>query len=315
MKLGAAVTIRQQQGAKLSSRVGSSSLGLGVTGGFMVPIDRDHQVGLSLRHLYLGNADPQKPVLVLGATRHHKGYLNMFLDMEYSSGGLFRFHPGLEWMFARGVLRPRLGYGGGDSGISHMSTGFGVYLSPVQLDVAYAIPLKTLNDSSGEIRASFNYRFGRPQFSEIYYDRALEEASQLDNKVLNMTVKEAELKSSLDELNQKRRLAGGELENIKSRIEALKSSDLLGQRDESIRELKARLREIEDQLGSQRSQVKQLREQKATIRVHAVVAGETLQSIAKEYYGDPNQWKKIYSANVDKIDRGLPRPGEKLVIP
>jgi 5'-nucleotidase len=67
-------------------------------------------------------------------------------------------------------------------------------------------------------------------------------------------------------------------------------------------------------LSSQRSAARAA-SQKPAIRTHVVKAGDTLQSLAREFYGDPGQWKKIYNANADKIERGLPRIGEKLVIP
>ena len=89
----------------------------------------------------------------------------------------------------------------------------------------------------------------------------------------------------------------------------------LGERDAAIRDLKQRLRDLENALQAQRSETKQLRTQKYSVRTHVVKQGDTLQSLARDYYGDPNQWKKIYNANGDKIDRGLPRVGEKLVIP
>jgi nucleoid-associated protein YgaU len=196
-----------------------------------------------------------------------------------------------------------------------VATGIGFYASPFQIDIAYLIPVKTLNDDMQQFRASLSYRFGRPQFTEIYYDRALEEASQLDQKVLGLTVQEAELKESLSELEQKRRLAREELENMKGRIEALKEQDLLGQKNAQINQLKERVANLELALSGQRQQVRQLTEKKESIRTHVVVSGDTLQSIAKEYYGDANQWKKIYNANSDKIERGLPKDGSKLVIP
>jgi len=36
-------------------------------------------------------------------------------------------------------------------------------------------------------------------------------------------------------------------------------------------------------------------------RTYTVKAGDTLSRIAKEHYGDANQWKKIHQANADRI--------------
>jgi len=128
-------------------------------------------------------------------------------------------------------------------------------------------------------------------------------------------VKEAEMKASLAEIDQKKRMAADELQSIKARIQALSSSDLLGERDAKIRELKNRVQQLEGQLGGYRRDAEAARQRKATVRTHVVASGDTLQSLAQQYYGDPNQWKKIYNANEDKIERGLPKVGETLVIP
>ncbi len=53
----------------------------------------------------------------------------------------------------------------------------------------------------------------------------------------------------------------------------------------------------------------------APLRTHVVKDGETLQALAQKYYGNSNEWQKIYSRNKDKIIRGVPAPGAELVIP
>ena len=54
---------------------------------------------------------------------------------------------------------------------------------------------------------------------------------------------------------------------------------------------------------------------KAT-RFHIVRQGETLSSIAQQYYGSPNDWRKILTANDKTIkDANKIAPGTKLIIP
>lgn len=312
---GLALTVRHQNGDDISDRVGSSAIGLGLTGGLFFPLDRKNQAGVAIRNLFAGDADSQGASISAGFLRHHRPYLTVLADLEYGRGGVWRFKPGLEWIFMRGVLRPRLGWGFRDNGgIDTVATGIGFYLSPVQIDITYLVPIKTLSDNAGQLRASLIYRFGDRQFTEIYYDRALEAASSLDKNVLDLTIREAELKSSVAELEQKTFLAQEELQNARSRIESLKDKDVLAQKENEIKRLKDRVRNLESALSSYRARAAAA-SRKKEVRKHRVQSGDTLQNLAVKFYGDPNEWKRIYNANADKIDRGLPRVGETLVIP
>ncbi len=49
---------------------------------------------------------------------------------------------------------------------------------------------------------------------------------------------------------------------------------------------------------------------------YTVKSGDSLSKIAKQLYGDAQQWHKIHQANLDQIkDPNLIHPGQKLVIP
>ena len=51
-------------------------------------------------------------------------------------------------------------------------------------------------------------------------------------------------------------------------------------------------------------------------RTHTVAAGDNLSKIAKRYYGDANQWKRIFEANRDQLSNpDLIHPGQVLRIP
>jgi len=53
-----------------------------------------------------------------------------------------------------------------------------------------------------------------------------------------------------------------------------------------------------------------------TLRIHKVVAGDTLSAIAKKYYGNANEYMKIFNANKDKLkDPDKIFPGQDLIIP
>ncbi|MGH2616565.1 MAG: LysM peptidoglycan-binding domain-containing protein, partial [Thermomicrobiales bacterium] len=54
----------------------------------------------------------------------------------------------------------------------------------------------------------------------------------------------------------------------------------------------------------------------ANVILYTVVAGDTLGSIAQQFYGDPAQWPRIFEANQDQIsDPDLIVPGQVLRIP
>ena len=51
-------------------------------------------------------------------------------------------------------------------------------------------------------------------------------------------------------------------------------------------------------------------------RTHTVVKGDTLSKIAKKYYGNAGQWKRIYEANKDLIENpDLIYPGQTFKSP
>jgi nucleoid-associated protein YgaU len=53
-----------------------------------------------------------------------------------------------------------------------------------------------------------------------------------------------------------------------------------------------------------------------TLRIHKVVAGDTLSKIAKKYYGNANEYMKIFEANKNILkDPNKINVGQELIIP
>ena len=51
-------------------------------------------------------------------------------------------------------------------------------------------------------------------------------------------------------------------------------------------------------------------------QTYTIAKGDSLSKIAKKFYGDANQWKRIFEANRDTVkDPDKIFPGQKLVIP
>ncbi|HEY6146862.1 MAG TPA: LysM peptidoglycan-binding domain-containing protein [Thermoanaerobaculia bacterium] len=54
----------------------------------------------------------------------------------------------------------------------------------------------------------------------------------------------------------------------------------------------------------------------ATRRIYVVEKGDSLSKIAKKFYGDANQWRRIFDANRNVVkDPDLIQPGWSLTIP
>ena len=56
-------------------------------------------------------------------------------------------------------------------------------------------------------------------------------------------------------------------------------------------------------------------EPEATVENYVVVAGDSLSKIAKRFYGDAKQWRKIHAANPEIKNPDLIHPGQRLKIP
>ena len=57
-------------------------------------------------------------------------------------------------------------------------------------------------------------------------------------------------------------------------------------------------------------------EAEAAEQTYTVVKGDSLSKIAKRFYGDAQQWRKIFEANKDQIkDPDLIHPGQTFRIP
>lgn len=326
LSAGASFRIRGQQGNKKDKSVGKTNFGPGFDFGALVEINNALTMGIALRDLFPPSVNPLGPSFVVGSYYQHDDYLNLFFDLQARSGGVWSVHPGAEWLLFRGLLRPRLGWGYRQAGIDHVTTGFGVYFSPIQLDLAYALPTKSLHDTTSQFRISLLYKFNTPKFSEQYFSRALKEASELDRRVLELNQQERTANTSLQELIEARKIAEEELANLKARIEDPAYQDKLYKAIKKAEESEKKARELENELRQASGSLHQIQQQRviekkkteeavSKPKAYVVQPGDTLRDIAKKFYGDPAKWKLIYQANPTKIERGRPKEGEELVIP
>ena len=233
-------------------------------------------------------------------------------------GGLAEFYPGIEASFLQGLLRVRGGKGLNLDGVSTVAFGLGMNFSPVMLDVAMSLPAAGIHRSAGGYQATFQYRFGAPSFAAQYLGRSAAEAESL--------------RAEIDRLEERRKTLD---------VEAASAQTNKAAAEAQLRSLELRAREAQDQyraLLKRNDEVDYRAQDKAAAlrpppkplvlpkpkpkpappawpKSHRAAAGDTLRSLAGRYYGDPNLWEKIYEANRDKVQRGLPDEGAVLLIP
>jgi LysM repeat protein len=260
-------------------------------------------------------------------------------DLEARTDGTWTARIGGELLLYRGLMRLRAGNGYSVAGTQLIALGAGFNFAPIQFDVTYLAPIRGIDDNAGQMRIGLTYRFEAPRFSEVYFDRALGRSEMLDRKIMDLEDREARLQAAVDDLDQARRIAEEELARVRVRErEASQSANerlLVAER--KAQEAEIQFKEVQDQLESAEAKLSKLREEvgkleriksppppprprpapppKPTIRTHEVAAGETLRGLALKYYGSAEQWRKIFEANPDKIERGRPRVGVTLVIP
>lgn len=233
-------------------------------------------------------------------------------------GGLAEFFPGVEVTLLQGLLKARAGKGLSLDGVSTIAFGLGVNFSPVVLDIAMSLPPSGINQSGGGYEATLTYRFGAPSFAGQFIGSAAAEAERLRNEVINLEERRKTLQTETGVAETERSVVDGELRVLERRqAEAQDAYRVLLKRNA---ELSYEAQERAAGLGEGPKPVALPKPPPVPMsalwpKTHVVVEGETLRSLALKYYGDSNLWERIYDANGDKVDRGIPEPGATLTIP
>ena len=135
-------------------------------------------------------------------------------------------------------------------------------------------------------------------------------------------------------LKQAQNAARGELTAASSRVDDLEATvkSLNGTSETLASDLAAARRDLQAAQAQNRDLLDRLGRMEASAaaaaaapaapaasappRVHTVESGDTLSKIARRYYGDPNQYPKIFEANTPMIkDPDEIYPGQVLLIP
>lgn len=294
---------------------GNGKFGLGFDAGVIVRSNMGLSAGLVFSDLVTALAYP-RPGITLATAYTWDRRWTLAGDFRVR-GGLAEFYPGVEASFQQGLLRVRAGKGLTLDGVGTLSFGIGLNFSPMILDVAMSLPPTGINRQGGGYQAGFSYRFGAPSFTGQFVGQAAAQAETLRTDLSNLEQKQKTMSQQAGTAESNKEAAESQLRELEKKvIEAQDEYRALLKRND---ELDYRAAEkAAGLIGKPKPVVVRVRARPAPPawpKRHVVKAGETLRTMAKEYYGDPNQWEKIYDANREKVERGLPSEGASIVIP
>lgn len=311
LKIGANVKIVNSDAGDGSK----SKFGLGFDAGVIARSNMGLSAGIVLSDFVTALAYP-RPGITLATAYTWDRRFTLAGDFRVR-GGLAEFYPGIEASFQQGLLRVRAGKGLNLDGVSTLAFGLGLNFSPMILDIAMSLPPAGLNRSGGGYQASFSYRFGAPSYTGQFIGEAAARAEAVRTDLSSLEQKQKTMSQQAGTAESNKTTAESQLRVLEKRVaEAQDEYRALLKRND---ELEYRAAEKAAGLVGRSKPV-----EPAKIRVkappawpkrHVVKAGDTLRTMAKQYYGDPNQWEKIYDANREKVERGLPTEGASLVIP
>ncbi len=290
--------------------------GMGFDAGALARTDMGLSVGAALTDL-TSNAGVARGGLMMATAYTWDRRVTFSGDFRVK-GGLAEYYPGVEASFLQGLLKVRAGRGLSLDGVSTVAFGVGVNFSPVVLDVAMSMPSAGINRPGGGYQSSLSYRFGAPSFSGQFVGTAAAEAERLRREIDRLDERRKTLEQETQTAETNKASTLGELKVLEKRAtEAQDEYRSLLKRNEELDYRAA------DKAEGQRPASKPIVLPKrppqpappAWPKQHTVAAGDTLRSLAAKYYGDPNLWEKIYDANPDSVDRGLPTEGAVLIIP
>lgn len=295
---------------------GGGKFGMGFDAGALARTDMGFSMGAALTDLTSSVGVPRGGLLLATAYTWQKRVT--FAGDFRVKGGLAEFYPGVEANFLQGLLKLRAGRGQSLDGVSTFAFGMGVNFSPVILDIAMSLPSGGINRAGGGYQASFHYRFGAPSFAGQFVGHAATEAERLRREIDALEDRKKTLDQETQSAESNKSAAEGELRVLEKRSrEAQDDYRALLKRNEEL-DYRASDKAAASQAGRPRVVLPKKPvppPPPAWPKSHKVVAGDTLRSLAAEYYGDPNLWERIFDANQDKVDRGLPEEGAVLVIP
>jgi nucleoid-associated protein YgaU len=321
---GASLRIRQINRAG----TGNSNYGIGMDIGFLYQFEENVKAymngwSVSAAILEMNTQSVSSPVSFrLGSAWKNPPYT---VAMDFvSEDGVGRFFPGAEVALFKKLLLLRAGTGVAPGKSRQIVLGVGTLLPPIQLDLAYGFPTSDLSKSNDRIIVSFTYRFGTPFLSQYLDEANRRKISEVENKFANMEFKRATLEAGIRENRALYEKISSDLNRARVKSEAMEkemksAEEALAQKRKELERLQKEIQNIQSGKGGAGKGASAKDGERTPsapeARRHRVVKGDTLRDLAQKYYGDPNKWGTIYDSNQEKFIRGVPRPGEELIIP
>ncbi len=281
-----------------------SHLGIGLEGGLLFSSDMGLRTALALSDLVIGLGQSLTTLTIGNSYRW--GDTLFAADLKVR-GGYSEFFYGLEHNLFNGLLQFRAGKGVTLNGPGYLALGLGFNTTPWIIDFAASIPWKGFSQEAGVYGVSVGYRFDAPTFTERFVGEAGAKVGALRTQVDDLRAQKTSLETSISTYRANKGVLESDLVMMQSRIRDLSS----GLKDLQLQIIEAEHRKQEPK-PVQRVRIPV---PEKWPKLHKIIAGETLRSLASLYYGTPTLWERIYNANQPHISRGLPVEGSVFEIP
>lgn len=281
-----------------------SHFGIGTDAGVIFRSFAGLRTGLVLSDLDTGMGRSFATLTIANSYRYEDTVFAMDLRVR---GGYAEFFPGIERSFHNDLFRVRAGKGININGIDYLALGFGYNLDPLVCNFTYSLPWDGFKSEAGTYEISLTYKFDAPSFGQKMVVEASQRLAELNSRIEELNKQKNSLEVEIAKYQTGKGILEGDLAIMQNRLIELQDKV----RTLEIEAIDAQFKKSEPPL------VKKMPVKPKEIwpKYHKVKTGDTLRSIAAQYYGNQNFWQIIYDANQDKIFKGLPVEGAMIKIP
>lgn len=280
-----------------------SHFGLGVDGGVIFRSFAGLKTAVVLSDLDTGMGRSFATLTIANSYRYEDTVFAMDLRIR---GGYAEFFPGIEHALYNDLFRARIGKGININGKDYLALGFGYNIDPLVCNFTYSLPWDGFKSQAGTYEISLTYKFEAPSFNQKMVVEASQRLAELNSKIEQLNKQKNSLEVEIARYQTGKGILEGDLVIMQNRLIELQNK---------IKNLEMEAVDAQFKKQSPPPARKVVKPKEVWPKYHKVKAGDTLRSIAAQYYGNQNLWQIIYDANQDKIFKGLPEEGAILKIP